>query len=231
MQAFYRTLAEKQIRVPGIISVSRWLFLIYKLSEKDLHVEKEAIIRLGRKDDLDSLASSQDMDDPANSLLKQDIRFWQEYGFRCLYVGFFKDDPQPCFLMYVIDDSDNHRFKKMKYWGGLYQPLTPDAVYNEGIWIRKDVRQNKLSYKFYMTIYKLLCQRGKKFIWGHTRSIEARTSLLKMTSRAGWVPDHWISKVTINLSFFRSNVFIHHRIKDSDRDQFPLTLFGRGSIQ
>ena len=90
MQALHRILARKQIRLPKIIEITRWLSMSRKLSENDLNVENEVHIRPGKKEDLDFLARTEDKSNPGYGTLLQDIRWWDHFGFRCLYAGYLK---------------------------------------------------------------------------------------------------------------------------------------------
>ena len=94
---FYRVLAEKEIRFPRT-TINRWLSLVYKLTEEDLKVESEVLIRSGRKQDLDFLLGCEDSADPGRHILLQDIKFWDQYGFRCLYTGYLNGDAHPFLL-------------------------------------------------------------------------------------------------------------------------------------
>jgi hypothetical protein len=199
-----------------------------KLSEKDLNIENEVLIRPGKKDDLDFLASIEDKSDPGYSTLLQDIRWWDEIGFRCLYVGYLEDQIEPCMLEYFIEDIDNHRFKQMEY-GGLYKPLDAFTVQAEGAYVREDMRGKELFPKLLAKGYKIFYQRGKKLLRSHIACSKTRIPAFKMVEKSGYVPDHWISQVRINLPFFRSVGFVHHEIKDFDRDKFPLTLFDQSN--
>ena len=220
----YRVLAEKEIRVPRAIAITRWVSFIYRLSEKDLDVENEIFIQIGRKEDLEFFVSSEDMNDRANHILLQDIKFWDEYGFRCLQVGYLKGEHQPFCLVYVIDDSDNHRFDIMEY-GDMYQKLESDTAHVEGGYVRKDLRGQGLFPKFRAKINKMLYKKGKKIVRSHIASSTGRIASLKAASKAGLVPNYWISRVNISLPFFRSSAFVPHDIKRSDFSKFPLSLF------
>ena len=220
----YRVLAEKEMRVPRAIAITRWISFIYRLSEKDLEVENEVLIRPGRKGDLDFFMSSEDMNDPANHILKQDIKFWDEYGFRCLYVGYLKDQKRPFCLQYWIEDSDNHRFKNMEY-GGMYQDLSPDTVHVEGGYVCKDLRGQGLFPKFRTKTHKKLYKKGKKFVHAHIASSTRQIASLKAANKAGLLPNYWISRIDIRLPFFRSSDFVRHDIRCSDFSEFPMSLF------
>jgi len=221
---YYRVLAEKEIRLPRIISITRWLSLTHKLSAKDLKVENEVLIRPGKKEDLDFMANSEDVNAPENGTLLQDIRWWREYGFRCLYVGYLEDERQPCGLEYWIEDTDNHRIKNMEY-GGLYRPLDTFTVQADGAYIRKDLRGKDIFPKLLAKGHKLFYQKGKKLFRAHIACNKTRIPAFKMARKSGYVPDYWISRVTVNLRFFRSSAFVHHKIKQSDLNKFPISLF------
>jgi hypothetical protein len=227
LSALSRVLAEKQIRLPRT-RLSRWVSLICELNEDDLAIENEVLIRLAKKDDLEFFANSEDIADPENGLLRQDIKFWDEYGFRCLYVGFIKEETHPFCLCYFIDHSENHRFEKMEY-GSMYEPLTSNMVHVEGAYVRKNMRGKKLFLKFCQKRNKLFYQKGKKLVRSHVLLDKSRVPMLIISKKVGFVPDHLISSVTINLPIFRTRVFVHHPIRDSDRGKFPLTLFDRGN--
>ena len=220
----YRVLAEKGIRFPRTIAITRWVSFIYRLSEKDLDVENEILIRPGNKEDLDFFVSSEDMNEPANHILSQDIKFWKKYGFKCLYVGYLGDETRPFCLQYWIEDSDNYRFKDMEY-GGMYQELSPDTVHVEGGYVCNDLRGQGLFPKFRTKTHKILYKKGKKTVRAHIASSTRQTASLKAASKAGLVPNYWISRVSISLPFFRSSVFVRHDIKRSEFSKFPLSIF------
>ena len=228
MQALQRILARKQIQVHKIIETTRWLSMSRKLSENDLNVENEVHIRPGKKEDIDFLARTEDKSNPGYHMLLQAIRWWDHFGFRCLYVGYLEDQNAPCTLEYWIEDSDNHRFKQMEY-GGLYQPLDSFAVQAEGAYVSKNMRGKEIFPKLLAKGYKLFYQRGKKVFHAHAVCHRTGISTFKMAKKSGYVPSHWVSIVRINLPFFRSKVFVHQEIKDSERDKFPLSLFDQGS--
>lgn len=157
-----------------------------------------------------------------------DLRFWNQYGFRCLYVGHFINNQQPCCIQYLIDDSDNHRFKNMEY-GGMYKLLDSETVHSEGAYVLRQHRKKGVYHKFGLQRYKLLYEKGKRFLRGHIASSEGRIPVFKAAARLGSVPDHWVSKVSINFRFFISSAFVHHPINTSDYGTFPLNLFDRGN--
>ena len=221
---YYRVLAEKEIRLPRVISITRWLSLTHKLSDKDLNVENEVLIRPGKKEDLDFMANSEDVNAPENGTLLQDIRWWDQYGFRCLYVGYLEDEQQPCGLEYWIEDTDNHRIKNMEY-GGMYRSLDPLTVQADGAYICTELRGRDIFPKLLAKGHKLFYQKGKEVFRAHIACNKNRIPAFKMARKSGYVPDYWISRVTINLRFFRSSAFVHHKIKQSDHNKFPLSLF------
>ena len=221
---FYRVFAEKGIRLPLVVSITRWLSLIHNLSDKDLSVENEVLIRPGTREDLDFMANSEDINDPENRTLLQDIRWWREYGFRCLYVGYLENEQQPCGLEYWIEDTDNHRIRNMEY-GGMYSTLDPFTVQADGAYIRKDLRGKDIFPKLLAKGHKLFYEKGKKVFRAHIASSKTRTPAFKMARKSGYVPEYWISRVTFNLPFFRSSGFIHHKIRKCDLGKFPLSLF------
>ena len=221
---FYRVLAEKKIRIPRVISIMRWLSITHKLSDKDLTVENEVLIRPGKKEDLEILANSENMRDPTNGTLLQDIRWWDTYGFRCLYVGYLEDERQPCGVEYWIEDTDNHRIKSMEY-GGLYRPLDALTVQAEGAYIRKDLRGKDIFPKLLAKGHKLFYQKGKKAFRAHIACNRNRIPAFKMARKSGYVPNCWVSRVMIHLPFFQSNIFVIHKIRKSDHNKFPLSLF------
>jgi len=224
MKTLYRLLAEKQIQVPRLISIARWISLVRPLSEKDLEVESEVLIRRATEEDIDYLTKCTETTDKNEPILSMDLRFRNQYGFRCLYVGYFRNNPQPSCIQYWIDDSDNHRFKNMEY-GGMYKLLDPETIHEEGVYVLKQHRKRKVFHEFTLQRNKLLYEKGKRFLRGHGAVSESRIPILKASARLGYVPDYWISRVTINLRLYRESVFIHHPIKASDHGTFPLTLF------
>jgi hypothetical protein len=219
----YRILAEKQLRLPGI-DVARWVSLKCELTEDHLSVKNDVFIRPATKEDLDFLSNTEDKSDSQNRILLQDIKFWNEYGFRCLYAGHKQGDPQPLCMCYFIDHSDNHRFKKMEY-GAMYEALTPDTVHVEGAYVCKNMRRKGLFLKFCHKRNKLFYQNGKKFVRSHVIVDKSGVPMLKILKKVGFVPNKFISRVKIHLPFVRSDLFVHHPIKESDHKRFPMTFF------
>jgi hypothetical protein len=224
MQTLYRLLAEKQIQIPKLTSVTRWLSLLCPIPEKDLDVKSKVLIRRATEEDIAYLTKCRETTDKNESILSMDLEFWNQHGFRCLYVGHFINNPQPCCIQYLIDESDNHRFKNMEY-GGMYKLLDPETVHEEGAYVLKQHRKRRVYHEFALKRHKLLYEKGKRFLRGHGAVNESRMPMFKAAARLGSVPDYWISRVTINLRFYRASVFIHHPIKASDHGIFPLTLF------
>ena len=218
------SLAVRNISVPKVVMIQRWVSLVYQLSEADIVVRSEVRIRPGQRGDIDFFAQSDDVIDPKNTILRQIIKFWDQYGFRCLYVGYPEDESRPGCMQFWIDQSDKHRFTNMEY-GAMYQPLNSDTIYAEAGYVRKDLRGRHLFRKFRRAMHKELFLRGKKFVRSHIASNNSRIPSLRVAAAVGFMADHWISMVKIRLPFCRSNVFVHHPIKDSDLSQFPLNLF------
>ena len=223
-----RLLAVHNIRVPRVVMISRWISLIYNLSEADAYFKSEVRIQKGGRRELEFFAHSEDLSDPENQILRQDIKFWDKYGFRCLYVGYLEDASRPFCMQFLIDKSDNHRFVNMDY-GGMYQHLNSDMIHAEGGYVRKDLRGKHLFPKFRNTMHKMLYLKGKKVVRSHIASNKRQIPSLKVAAAVGFMADHWISMVMIRLPFCKSNVFVHHPIKDLDRSKLPLNLFIRRS--
>jgi hypothetical protein len=114
-------------------------------------------------------------------------------------------------------------------YGGMYKLLDPATVHEEGAYVLKQHRKGRVYHEFGLQRHKLLYERGKKFLRGHGVVSESRIPMFKAAARLGSIPDHWISRVIINLRVFRYSVFVHHPIKASDYGTFPLTLFDRGN--
>jgi hypothetical protein len=205
--------------------VSRWISLTYQLSEKDLELQSEILIRLATQEDIDLLASlDENKADTSYHMVRQNIKFWNDYGLRCVYVGYLKDDPIPFCWQYVIFASDIHLLKKIKY-SAMYPPLAQDAVHLEGGYVLYKQRQKSLFTKFTRSLIKFLYHKGIRLFRCHVPCDETKVPMLNFLAKIGYAPDHWISMVTTRLPFFRSGVFVHHRIKASDYGTFPLTLF------
>jgi hypothetical protein len=115
-------------------------------------------------------------------------------------------------------------------YGDMYTLLDSETVHGEGGYVLKQQRKKRVFFKFGVQRHKLLYKGGKRFFRCHIAANESRIPILKITNRLGCIPDHWISRVTIDLRFFRSSVFVHHPIKASDHGTFPLTLFGRDNV-
>jgi hypothetical protein len=217
-------LAVHGIKIPGIVTIHRWLSLVRQLAEADVELKSEVRIRPGMRRDLDFFVHIDDISDSENLTLRQDVKFWDQYGFRCLYVGYFEDESRPFCLQYWIDDSDNHRFAKMNY-GGMYQTLNSDTIHAEGGYVCKELRGKGLFRKFRTTMHRMLFLKGKKLVRSHIASNQSRIPSLKVAAAVGFIPDHWISRITIRLPFYKSEVFVHHSIRDTDWGKFPLKLF------
>jgi hypothetical protein len=212
------------IKVPGIVTIHRWISLVHQLAEADVESKSEVRIRPGMRRDLDFFVHTDNISDPENIILRQDVKFWDQYGFRCLYVGYFGDESRPFCLQYWIDESDNHRFAKMDY-GGMYQQLNSETIHGEGGYVCKKLRGKGLFRKFRYTMHKVLFLKGKKLVRSHIASNQSRIQSLKVAAAVGFIPDHWISRIVIRLPFYKSDFFVHHPIKDTDFDRFPILLF------
>jgi hypothetical protein len=222
--SLFNFLAKRHISIPKVVTIHRWISLVYNLSEADTHLESELQIRPGERRDLDFFSHLGDLRDPSNHILKQDIKFWYQYGFKCLNVGYLKDITRPCCMQFWINDSDNHRFKNMEY-GAMYQRLNTETIHGEGGYVLKSMRGRGLFRKFRITMHKILFLKGKKVVRAHIASQKGRLPSLKVAASVGFVADHWISMVRTQLPLCKSNVFVHHPIKDSERNKFPLNLF------
>ena len=225
-----RVIAERNINIPHVVSVvSRWICLTYNLSKKNFDSQSEVLIRLATTEDLDRLASlEKNKADTGYHIVKQNIKFWYEYGLRCLYVGYLKDDPSPFCWQYFIFSSDIHRLNKIKY-SAMYPPLAQDAVHLEGTYVVHELRQKKLFTKFVRSREKLLYQKGIRQLRSQIPCNETKIPVLKFSAKIGYIPDHWISMVKIQLPFFKSDIFVHHPIRVSDYGKFPLSLFDQGN--
>lgn len=224
----HRLLAEKQIRLSRI-RINRWLAMVRELTEKDLEVENEVCIRPGTKGDLDFLLTSEDTMDPGRHILDQDTKFWDQYGFRCLYTGYLQNEGTPLCVNYAIDHSDKHRFEHMEY-GNLYGSLQPDTVYMEGGYIRKDMRGEDYFRKFQLKLNGKLYNHGKRFIRGHIVVKSAKEPAFLWANAVGFIPDHFVSRVTIKFFFLKSDVFVCHAIRPCDFEKYPLPIFQSSSF-
>ena len=130
-------------------------------------------------------------------------------------------------LAFCIQNNDHWwgiRFDIMEY-GDMYQKLESDSAYFEGGYVRKDWRGQGLFPKFKAEINKMLYKKGKKIVHSHIAAKTRQIASLKAASKAGGIPNYWISRVNINLPFFRSSTFVRHDIKRSDFSKFPLSIF------
>jgi hypothetical protein len=107
----------------------------------------------------------------------------------------------------------------------MYPPLAPDAVHLEGGYIPYKLRQKDLFTQFVRSRDRIFYQKGIRRLRCHIACSETKIPMLKFCVKDGWILDHWISEVIIGLPFFRSDVFVHHPIKETDFDKFPVTLF------
>ena len=82
-----------------------------------------------------------------------------------------------------------------------------------------------LFRKFRTTMHKVLFLNGKKVVRAHIAVNKRQIPSLKVAAAVGFIPDHWISRIMIRLPFYKSDVFVHHPIRDTDVDKFPLLLF------
>ena len=88
-----------------------------------------------------------------------------------------------------------------------------------------ELRQKDLFTKFVRSRDKIFYRKGIRLLRCHIACNQTKFPMLNLCAKDCWTPDHWISMVTIRLPFFKSNVFVHHSIKDTDRGNFPLPLF------
>lgn len=219
-----RLLAVHNIRVPMVVTIQRWISVVYALSEADVRLKSKVQIRPGKRRDLDFFVRSENINDPKNHILRQNIKFWYQYGFRCLYVGYLEDRSRPVCMQFWIDESDNHRFAKMDY-GGMYKQLNSDTIHGEGGYVREELRGKHFFPKFRTTMHTMLFSKGKKVVRSHIASNKRQIPSLKVAAALGFMPDYWISMVMIRLPFCNSKVFVHHPIRGLDWSKLPLNLF------
>jgi hypothetical protein len=222
-------LAAYNIGLPKVVTIQRWISLVHKLTEADTDLKSEVRIRPGKRQDLDFFARLDDISDPENIILRQDLKFWDKYGFRCLYVGYLEDESRPFCMQFWIDESENHKFANMDY-GGMYQQLNSDTIHGEGGYVCKKLRGKGLFRKFRSTMHNVLFLKGMKFVRSHIASNQRRLPSLKVAAAVGFIiPNHWISRIMIRLPFYQSDFFVHHPIKDTDWSKFSLNHFKQRS--
>ncbi len=199
--------------------------MVYELGEKDLlEQDNEVSVHPGSREDLEFFIASEDPNDSGRHILQQDVRFWDQYGFRCLYTGYLQNDRKPLCVNYAIDYSYKHLFEHMEY-GDLYDSLKFDTVYMEGGYIRKDLRGDDFFRKFQLKLNELLFKQGKKVMRGHIAvNIDKKPAFL-WANAVGFRPAYFISRVRIQFPFLKSDAFIRHEIKSSDFKKYPLTIF------
>ena len=118
INTFSRIIARHDIHIPKVINENRWISLTYKLTEKSLDSQSKVLIRLATKEDLNLLVSLEENEaDTGYHIASQMIRFWNDYGLRCLYVGYLEDDPIPFCWQYFIENSDINRRDLLKVAG------------------------------------------------------------------------------------------------------------------
>ena len=218
-------IARQNIHILNVVYLTRWISLTYKLSGKIIDSKNEVLIRLATEEDFDFLAGIEENNsDSGYHIVRQNIRFWNDYGLRCLYVGHLKDDPRPCCYQYAIFPSDIHHLRKTPY-GAMYAPLTKGAVHLEGAYVLNKLRQKDFFTKFSQSRDIFLYQKGIRMLRTHVHCDKTKFPILKWCAKKGYIPDHWISRVIIRFPFFKTDEFVHSPVRDRDHSKFPLSLF------
>jgi hypothetical protein len=214
-------------KIPGTIPRLRqehWLSFRYDLDELPVprRTGKDTLlIRLAGDEDVRLIEDGAARAEP---IVSSSLRFWKEYGFRQLYLGFVEGDPAPCIFQYMLDDSNNHRYARMDY-GGMYRQQQPDEVQAENIFAFPDRRRRGLALDFERELFALLKGMGKRTVRTHI-SIRNKPALI-WARTVGFRPERWITMVTLDLPVMRNlkKEFVHRPIREAEYGAHPLSLF------
>lgn len=218
-----RLLSKIEKEVPRIHK-EHWISFVYDLSTvppvrkntaDDLHV------RRATEKDIEVLTG---LDESKEPIVASSLRFWNDHGFRGLYLGFLNNDQEPAIFQYVIDDTDNERYASMEY-GNMYHRQSRDSVQVENIYSFRSRRRNHLAIDFEARLFELLKQTGKKKVRTHI-GVKNKPALF-WARLVGFRPDSRITMVSIDLPLFRSmkKKFVFSGIREAEYDAFPLSLF------
>lgn len=199
-----------------------WLSFRIDLSAGDgLEAKNDLVIRLATDRDIEQIAAGPECAEPVVSSC---LRFWREYGFRSLYLGFVRNDPEPSIFQYVIDERDNHRYRTMLY-GNMFRTQPADSVQLENLYSFQTKRRRNLAVDFERQLFRLLRQQGRVRARTHI-SIRNRPALI-WASLVGFRPDHWITMVSIDLPLLRDcrKQFAFTPLRQTERGSYPLSLF------
>lgn len=184
-----RLLSKIEKEVPRIHK-EHWISFVYDLNAvlparrntaDDLH------IRRATEKDIEIISG---LDENKEPVIASSLRFWNDHGFRGLYLGFLNDDRDPAIFQYVIDDADNERYASMEY-GNMYHRQSGDSVQVENIYAFSSRRRNHLAIDFETRLFELLKQAGKKKgADPHQRQEQARALLGKTGRFPARLPDN-----------------------------------------
>jgi hypothetical protein len=216
-------LSKIEKKVPRIHN-EHWLSFVYDLSAglpirrntaDDLH------IRRATEKDIEIISGSDESKEP---IVTSCLRFWNDHGFRGLYLGFLDNHQEPAIFQYVMDNADNERYASMVY-GNMYRRQSGDSVQVENIYSFRSQRRNHLAIDFEARLFTLLKQMGKKKVRTHI-NVKNKPALF-WARLVGFRPDSWITMVSIDLPFFRSlkKKFVFSGIREAEYESFPLSLF------
>lgn len=205
------------------VSKDVWLSLTYDLtaSVPSPEARNELVLRPATEEDVARIADCADSGEP---IVRSSLRFWREYGFRSLYLGFLRDDPEPGIFQYVIDEQDNHRYRGMLY-GRMYRNQFPETVQVENLYTFRTKRRRNLALDFERLLFRLLLHNGKTLARTHINAGN-RAALLWARS-VGFRPDYRITMVSIDLPLLRDmrKRFAFSPFSEAQYDTYPLSLF------
>ncbi len=204
------------------VSRDVWLSFVHDLAVPAVRTpHSNLLIRPATDDDIERIAASADKDEP---IVGSCLRFWQEHGFRSLYLGFQPGDAEPSIFQYAIDERDNHRFAGMLY-GRMYRLQTEESVQLENIYTFRSKRRRSLALDFELQLFGQLHRHGRRLARTHI-SIRNRAALL-WAATVGFRPDHWITMVSIDLPVLRDRRkwFAFTPLREAERAKYPLSLF------
>lgn len=223
----YEVCSRFNISISRVI-ITKWLSFRCEIEKilNDIGDECELSVRLAGPNDIAFLERLVSMEGIGNHVLAQDLRFWNDYGFRSLYVGDFRDESEPSVFCYLISDSEKDILYNMDY-GDLYRGINKSACQSEGIFVLNDHRGLNLANKMRLQLMQIAIRQGKNQLKEHIPVNESKIANFISLSKLGAIPEYWIFRVTLDFPFFRNGkgYFIKKNIKDNDWSKFPLIYF------
>jgi len=200
-----------------------WLSFVYDLAT-DLPERRprfDLMIRLAGDEDIERIAAGTERDQP---IVRSCLRFWREFGFRSLYLGFVGNGPEPSIFQYVMDERDNHRYEAMLY-GRMYRSQSPETAQVENLYTFRHKRCRNLALEFELQLFRLLKGSGIKQVRTHI-AVRNRAALLWATT-VGFRPEQWITMVSIDLPLLREQrkQFAFSPLREHEHAVYPLALF------